>query len=72
MGELVAHLKVTQPAVSQHLKVLKRARLVSVRAEGQKRIYGLDPKGIAILRKYVDDMWNDALSAYAESFEDEQ
>ena len=72
VGELATYLKITQPAVSQHLKVLKRARLVRVRAEGQKRIYGLDPKGIAALRKDVDAMWNDALSAYASSFEEPQ
>jgi DNA-binding transcriptional ArsR family regulator len=70
--ELVTYLKITQPAVSQHLKVLKRARLVRVRADGQKRIYGLDPMGLSALRKEVDAMWNDALSAYADSFKEPQ
>jgi DNA-binding transcriptional ArsR family regulator len=69
VGELARALKVTQPAVSQHLAVLKRARLVTGRAEGNRRIYRPDPAGIARLRAYVDRMWSDVLTAYAESFE---
>ena len=70
VGELVRHLRVTQPAVSQHLAVLRRARLVRGRAEGRRRVYQLDPAGLATLRRYLDRMWGDALAAYARSFEE--
>jgi DNA-binding transcriptional ArsR family regulator len=69
VGELARFLRVTQPAVSQHLAVLRRVRLVRSRAEGQRRIYGLDPAGIAAMREYVDAMWTDALASYAKTFE---
>jgi DNA-binding transcriptional ArsR family regulator len=71
VGELARHLRVTQPAVSQHLAVLRRARLVRSRPEGRRRLYRLDPAGIAILRQYVERMWDDALAAYARTFEEE-
>ncbi|MFN7971759.1 MAG: metalloregulator ArsR/SmtB family transcription factor [Acidobacteriota bacterium] len=69
VSELVSHLGVTQPAVSQHLAVLRRARLVRCQRDGRRRIYRLDPAGIASMRAYLDLMWNDALAAYAKSFE---
>ena len=68
VGELARALKITQPAVSQHLSVLRRARLVQSRAEGNRRLYSPDPHGIAALRAYVDRMWSEVLAAYAESF----
>lgn len=71
VGELVRHLGVSQPAVSQHLAVLRHARLVRSRRDGRRRIYALDPAGIGALRAYLDGMWSDALAAYAESFEEE-
>jgi DNA-binding transcriptional ArsR family regulator len=71
VGELTRGLGVSQPAVSQHLAVLRRARLVRARAEGRQRIYSTDPAGIAALRAYLDRMWTDALGAYARSFEEE-
>ncbi len=71
MGELTRGLGVSQPAVSQHLAVLRRARLVQARAEGRRRIYTADPTGIAALREYADRMWTDALAAFARSFEEE-
>lgn len=71
VGELVRHLRVSQPAVSQHLAVLRSARLVRSRADGRRRIYQLDPAGIQALRAYLDRMWDDALAAYAKSFEEE-
>jgi DNA-binding transcriptional ArsR family regulator len=70
VGELARHLRVTQPAVSQHLAVLRRARLVRGRAVGRRRLYQLDPTGLAMLRQYLDRMWGDALEAYAQSFEE--
>ena len=70
VGDIARHLRVSQPAVSQHLAVLKRARLVRGRRDGRRRLYAVDPAGIADLRKYVERMWTDALAAYAASFEE--
>jgi DNA-binding transcriptional ArsR family regulator len=71
VGELARHLRVTQPAVSQHLAVLRRAHLVASRPEAQRRLYRLDPAGLAAVREHLDRMWSDALEAYARSFEEE-
>jgi DNA-binding transcriptional ArsR family regulator len=65
VGELAKLAKVSQPAVSQHLKVLSGARLVSVRPEGARRYYQATPGGLAELRAWVDSMWDDVLTAYA-------
>ena len=70
VGELAGYLRVSQPAVSQHLAVLKRVKLVCSRADGQRRIYGLDPAGIAAARAYVDRIWAASLDSYAKTFED--
>src|SRR5262245_14705791 len=72
VGELVRYLRVSQPAVSQHLAVLRRARLVRSRPDGQRRLYRVDPAGIQALRAYLDRMWDDALAAYAKSFEEDE
>jgi DNA-binding transcriptional ArsR family regulator len=64
-------LPVSRPAVSQHLKVLKEAGLVSDRAEGTRRIYRIDPHGLAAMRAWLDQFWETALGAYAESVEKE-
>jgi DNA-binding transcriptional ArsR family regulator len=64
VGELASGLPVTRPAVSQHLKVLKDAGLVIDRREGNRRIYGVDPDGIAALRAYLDRFWNRSLAAF--------
>jgi DNA-binding transcriptional ArsR family regulator len=69
VGELAGLLRISQPAVSQHLAVLRRARLVQGRPDGRRRLYRPDPAGLAALRAYVDGMWSDVLSAYAASFE---
>ena len=66
MGELAATLPISRPAVSQHLKVLKEAGLVTDRAEGTKRLYRLKPDGIAAMRAYLDRMWSDALASFAD------
>jgi DNA-binding transcriptional ArsR family regulator len=71
VGELAAGLPVSRPAVSQHLAVLKRARLVSDRKLGVRRLYRIDPTGIDALRRYVDALWTDVLSAYAHAAAEE-
>jgi DNA-binding transcriptional ArsR family regulator len=71
VGELARHLRITQPAVSQHLAVLRKARLVHGRRDGRRVLYRLDTAGIQALRTYLDRMWDDALAAYARSFEEE-
>ena len=65
--ELAALLPVTRPAVSQHLKVLKEARLVRDRAEGTRRVYSIDPAGLGPIREWLDRHWDRALAAYAEA-----
>ena len=57
-------LSVTRPAVSQHLKVLKDAGLVIDRADGTRRVYQVDPKGVEAMRKYLDRFWDRALAAF--------
>ena len=72
VGELAAGLPVSRPAVSQHLKVLKAAKLVRDQAEGTRRIYSLDPAGLGPLRQWLDRFWDQALAAYAEAAEREE
>lgn len=69
VGELAKDLPVSRPAVSQHLKVLKEAGLVSDRQVGNRRVYQLDPSGIGALRAYLDQFWNQALAAFKEAAE---
>jgi DNA-binding transcriptional ArsR family regulator len=64
VGELASELPVSRPAVSQHLKVLTEAGLVSGRAEGTRRVYALDPQGLTGLRDYLDGFWNRSLTAF--------
>ena len=64
VGELASGLPVSRPAVSQHLRVLREARLVRERAEGTRRFYSIDPTGLAALRSYVESFWADVLAAY--------
>lgn len=64
VGEIAEELPVSRPAVSQHLKVLKQAGLVADRAEGTRRVYYIDPHGLGALRKWLDQSWNEALSAF--------
>jgi len=65
VGTLAAGLPVSRPAVSQHLKVLCDAGLLSVKAVGARRLYQLDPHGLDALRTYLDGLWGDALTAFA-------
>ena len=69
VGELAKELPVSRPAVSQHLKVLKDAGLVVDRAQGTRRLYQLDPKGIEALRAYFDEFWMQALTAFKDAVE---
>lgn len=64
VGELARGLPVSRPAVSQHLKVLKEARLVREVIEGTRRIYHIDPRGVGAMREWLDKHWRDALTAY--------
>ncbi len=64
VGELARELPITRPAVSQHLRVLKDARLVIDRAEGTRRIYRVDAAGLARLRRDLDHFWTGALAAF--------
>ena len=65
VGELAAGQPVSRPAVSQHLKVLETARLVSVQPRGNRRLYSIRRDGLEELRTYLDRFWSDVLSAYS-------
>jgi DNA-binding transcriptional ArsR family regulator len=62
--DLARDLPVSRPAVSQHLKVLKDAGLVSDRAYGTRRVYSVDPDGLAAIRAYFEQFWQGALAAF--------
>jgi DNA-binding transcriptional ArsR family regulator len=64
VGELASGLPVSRPAVSQHLKVLKDVGLVTDRREGTRRLYQVDPAGLAVLRTYLDQFWQRSLAAF--------
>lgn len=64
VSEIAKGLTVSRPAVSQHLKVLKQAGLVSDRTEGTRRIYTIDPKGLGALRAWLDQFWDEALENF--------
>jgi DNA-binding transcriptional ArsR family regulator len=72
VGELAEQLPVSRPAVSQHLKVLKDAGLVTDRVAGTRRIYRLNPAGVAALRDQLDTYWNRALAGYHDVVEQSQ
>jgi DNA-binding transcriptional ArsR family regulator len=69
VGALADRLPVSQPAVSQHLKVLREAGLVCAEKRGVRRIYRLEAQGFTPLRSYLESFWDDALYAYRRSFE---
>jgi DNA-binding transcriptional ArsR family regulator len=64
VGELADELPISRPAVSQHLKVLKAAGLVTDRAAGTRRVYRLSPEGLGALRDQLETFWNRALDGY--------
>jgi DNA-binding transcriptional ArsR family regulator len=70
VGQLAALLPVSRPAVSQHLKVLKDAKLVRDHAEGTRRIYAVDPAGLGAIRAWLDRFWDESLAAYAAAAEE--
>jgi DNA-binding transcriptional ArsR family regulator len=72
VAELADGMAVGRPAVSQHLKVLKQAGLVTDRQVGNRRIYSLDPDGVGALRAYVDRFWTQALDAFKAAVEQDQ
>jgi DNA-binding transcriptional ArsR family regulator len=70
--EIASELPVSRPAVSQHLRVLKDARLVVDRRAGNRRIYQVDPSGLAAMRTQLDRFWNQALANFKEIVEQDQ
>ena len=68
--ELAEGLPVSRPAVSQHLRVLKDAGLVTDRAEGARRIYELNPTGVDAIRRWLDGFWDEALARFKEAVEE--
>lgn len=64
VGGIARGLPVSRPAVSQHLKVLKEAGLVADRADGTRRVYHIDPNGLAAIRQWLDQFWDEALAAF--------
>jgi len=71
VGQIAERMDVSRPAVSQHLRVLKAAELVTDRAEGTRRLYAVDPRGIKALRSWLDGFWDEALFAFKEAAERE-
>jgi DNA-binding transcriptional ArsR family regulator len=66
VGQLADGLPISRPAVSQHLKVLKDVGLVFDRQEGTRRMYQVDPEGLAVLREHLDGFWERSLAAFAD------
>jgi DNA-binding transcriptional ArsR family regulator len=64
VGAIARCMPVSRPAVSQHLKVLKEAGLVADRPEGTRRVYYIDPNGLGALRRWLDQVWDEALMAF--------
>lgn len=71
VGDIADGMDVSRPAVSQHLKILKAARLVSDRPEGTRRLYAVDPRGVEAIRDWLDGFWDEALMAFKAAAERE-
>jgi DNA-binding transcriptional ArsR family regulator len=71
VGEIAEGLTVSRPAVSQHLKVLKEAGLVTMHTQGTRNVYQIDFRAIAAMRAYLDRFWNRALAAFKDAVEKE-
>ncbi len=69
VGNIAKGMPVSRPVVSQHLKVLKEAGLVTDRPEGTRRVYSIDPTGLGALRRYLDQFWDQALESFAAEVE---
>lgn len=72
VGKLADGLEVSRPAVSQHLKVLKAAGLVTDEQAGARRVYHIDPRGIGAMRAYLDRFWDKALAAFKAAAEEDE
>ncbi len=71
VGELAQGLPVTRPAVSQHLRVLTEAGLVTHARQGVRRVYRIDPRGLETMRAYLDRFWDRAMAAFKAAVEGE-
>ncbi len=71
-GEIAAHFDVTRPAISQHLNVLKGARLVSERRNGTRRLYRARPEGLGELKAFLEEFWDERLEALKREAEQEE
>lgn len=71
VGDIARRMDVTRPAVSQHLKILKDAGLVVDRAEGTRRLYSVDSRALEAVRRWLDEIWTESLSAFKEAAERE-
>ena len=69
VGELARDFPISRPAISQHLRVLKRANLVIDRPVGNRRLYAIDPAGVDALRAYFEQFWHHALAAFKQAVE---
>ena len=69
VGEIARELPVSRPAVSQHLKVLKGAGLVREETKGTRHVYSIDPNGLGAIRRWLDQFWDEALTAFAAEIE---
>jgi DNA-binding transcriptional ArsR family regulator len=69
VGELARDFPVSRPAISQHLRILKQAKLVTDRAAGNRRLYQLNPEGFDSLREYFEQFWGEALQAFRRKVE---
>jgi DNA-binding transcriptional ArsR family regulator len=67
--EIAEGLPISRPAVSQHLKVLREAKLISIHQQGTKNIYQIDRRGILAMRNYLDNFWDTALAAFKSAAE---
>ncbi|SFR36107.1 transcriptional regulator, ArsR family [Yoonia tamlensis] len=65
VGTIANGMDISRPAVSQHLRVLSDAGLLTVTPSGNRRLYAIAPDGVDALRKYLDSLWDDALGAFA-------
>jgi DNA-binding transcriptional ArsR family regulator len=72
VGEIATRLPVSRPAVSQHLRVLKEAGLVTERQNGTRRLYRVNPDGLAGVRAYLEGFWEEALAAFKAAAENEE
>ncbi len=71
-GEIASHFDVSRPAISQHLSVLSTAGLVTVRQQGTSRFYRVRPEGLADLRQFLEEFWDERLALLAQEAEAEE